>query len=252
MISGSLDQVLRFTLIPVGATIAGGVCAAFFRPGPHLRSVVQHLAAGVVFAAAAMELLPDIIDRHRPYEVAIGFAVGLGLMLLVRWLGRRFEAGRSEASRGVQAGLLATIGVDVLVDGILIGIAFVAGAEAGMILTLALTLELLFLGLSAATALGASGVSRRGIILATAILALPLPLGAAAGATLAASVTPEVMEILLAAGLVALLYLVIEELLVEAHEEPETPVTTAAFFMGFLVLLLLRMAADGAPKEGAP
>lgn len=59
------------------------------------------------------------------------------------------------------------------------------------------------------------------------------------------------MEMLLAAGLVALLYLVTEELLVEAHEAEETPITTAAFLVGFLVLALLRMAADGAPKGGA-
>lgn len=246
-----MGQVLRFTLIPAGATILGGVGAAFFRPGAHLRSIVQHLAAGVVFAAAATELLPDIISRHQPLEVAIGFGLGLGVMLLVRWLGRRLEGDEAGEASGVRVGMLATIGVDVLVDGVLIGIAFVAGSEAGVILTAALTLEVLFLGLSAAAALGGAGASRRKVIVTTAQLALPLPVGAAAGAAMASAVSPEVMEILLAAGLVALLYLVTEELLTEAHEEPETPFTTAAFFVGFLVLLLLRMITDG-PSLGGP
>ena len=44
-------------------------------------------------------------------------------------------------------------------------------------------------------------------------------------------------------GLVALLYLVTEELLVEAHEVPEIPMTTAAFFVGFLALLVIEMLA---------
>lgn len=45
---------------------------------------------------------------------------------------------------------------------------------------------------------------------------------------------------LLAFGLIALLYLVTEELLVEAHEGgKETPFATAMFFAGFLLLLLL-------------
>ena len=37
----------------------------------------------------------------------------------------------------------------------------------------------------------------------------------------------------------ALLYLVTEELLVEAHERPDTPFISAMFFVGFLGLLLI-------------
>ena len=37
----------------------------------------------------------------------------------------------------------------------------------------------------------------------------------------------------------ALLYLVTEELLVEAHESPDTPLISSMFFIGFLGLLLL-------------
>lgn len=43
----------------------------------------------------------------------------------------------------------------------------------------------------------------------------------------------------LAFGTAALLYLVVEELLVEAHEETETPILSAMFFLGFLGLYIL-------------
>lgn len=43
----------------------------------------------------------------------------------------------------------------------------------------------------------------------------------------------------LAFGAAALLYLVTEELLVEAHEATETSVLTAMFFVGFLVIFIL-------------
>ena len=46
----------------------------------------------------------------------------------------------------------------------------------------------------------------------------------------------------LAFGLIALLYLVTEELLVEAHETEDRPWVTAMFFIGFLLLLLLDQA----------
>ena len=42
-------------------------------------------------------------------------------------------------------------------------------------------------------------------------------------------------------GVAALLYLVTEELLVEAHEAPETPFLSATFFVGFLILLVTEM-----------
>ena len=40
-------------------------------------------------------------------------------------------------------------------------------------------------------------------------------------------------------GLIALLYLVTEELLIEAHEIPDRPWVTALFFAGFLLLMVL-------------
>jgi ZIP family zinc transporter len=47
----------------------------------------------------------------------------------------------------------------------------------------------------------------------------------------------------LAFGAAALMFLVTEELLTEAHEEKETPLLTATFFAGFLAFLILGMVA---------
>ena len=44
-------------------------------------------------------------------------------------------------------------------------------------------------------------------------------------------------------GSAALLYPVTDELLVQAHEIPETPLTTAAFFASVLALLVIEMLA---------
>ncbi len=40
-------------------------------------------------------------------------------------------------------------------------------------------------------------------------------------------------------GVASLLYLVTEELLAEAHEEPDTPLVTSTFFAGFLLPLVM-------------
>ena len=50
------------------------------------------------------------------------------------------------------------------------------------------------------------------------------------------------MTIAMSFALAALLFLVVEELLVEAHEVKETVWSTAAFFGGFLALTVLEMS----------
>ncbi|MNT82947.1 hypothetical protein D3C72_2227490 [compost metagenome] len=76
-------------------------------------------------------------------------------------------------------------------------------------------------------------------MLAIGGLALLLPLGGMLGAPIA-MLGAFWLTAFLAFGLIALLYLVTEELLVEAHEGgKDTPLATAMFFVGFLLLLLL-------------
>lgn len=244
--SPPLSRLLLFTAIPVAATMLGGVVAAVRPPGARLRSILQHVAAGVVFAAAAGELLPDIVKRHEPWETTLGFGLGIALMLGIRALGERLGG---EGPNATPVGLLVTLGIDVLIDGLLIGVGFAAGAEAGILLSIALTLEMLFLGLSAAAALSGTGAARTKILGWTAGLALILAVGATTGVLALTGLSSERLEVVLSFGLAALLYLVTEELLVEAHEVPETPFTTAAFFLGFLALMLIEML--GLPGAGA-
>lgn len=53
----SLAGVMMFAAVPAAAVIVGGVVAAVRTPGPKVQSAVQHVAAGVLFAALATELL---------------------------------------------------------------------------------------------------------------------------------------------------------------------------------------------------
>jgi ZIP family zinc transporter len=53
-----------YTFIPVAAAVIGAMLAAWRAPDPRLSSAIQHFAAGIVFAAAAGELLPDLVHQH--------------------------------------------------------------------------------------------------------------------------------------------------------------------------------------------
>jgi ZIP family zinc transporter len=68
-----------------------------------------------------------------------------------------------------------------------------------------------------------------------------LPVGAFAGEVLLRDASSHLLAGVLAFGSAALLFLVTEELLVEAHEVAETTLATTAFFAGFLLFLVLGM-----------
>jgi len=90
-----------------------------------------------------------------------------------------------------------------------------------------------------ATALGKTARNKWHVLLITFLLFQILLVGTGIGGLLIHYISPSVMEAVLSFGLAALMYLVTEELLVEAHKEPETPMATGMFFLGFLVFLIL-------------
>ncbi len=218
-----------FTLIPVSVAMLGAIVAVNVRPGPTLVSAIQHFAAGVVFAAAAGEIMPDVAHSGSPIATMVGGFAGIGVMLAIRQLERGIEG---------PTGILTLVGVDILIDGLVLGIAFAAGMQAGLLLTIALSIEVLFLGLAVTIDLSGTVKSRMRIVLIVAALLFLLPVGAFI-ATPVAGLPAHYITGFLSFGLVALLYLVTEELLVEAHETPDRPWVTAMFFVGFLLLLSL-------------
>lgn len=244
-----LTQVLTYVLFPVAAVLLGGAVAAFRPPGARLRSIFQHFAAGIVFAAVAGELLPEVLHEAAPVPAVIGFALGVGLMLGVKALGERSSQKNRPAgnpagdaqSAALPWGLIIAVAVDVTVDGLLVGVGFAAGNEAGILVTVALTLEVLFLGLATAAEIGQADVPRWQVLGVVAGLAVLVALGAAVGGALLGGVSGPLLEGILSFGIAALLYLVTEELLVEAHEVEDTPLTAATFFLGFLALMLIEM-----------
>lgn len=257
MTTAQLTGVTAAAFLPVLTTGVGATITALRPPSRSIRSAIQHFAAGVVFSVVGVELLPDVTRTHSIPEVVLGFALGIALMLLVRRIAEGAGGGSAtvagtaaEPSASVEhpaiqantaqrasAGVITAVGVDILLDGILVGIAFAAGSKEGMLLTIALSLELLSLGL----ALASEFSTRVTAIVVPTALSLLLVVGAVGGVTVLSHASAHLLAAVLSFGCAALLFLVTEELLVEAHEVPETTFSTAMFFAGFLLFLVLGM-----------
>jgi ZIP family zinc transporter len=126
-------------------------------------------------------------------------------------------------------------------DGFIIGIGFSGGTRQGRLLTFALTLELVALGLALVGELRERGLSPMKALGVTAGVSMTLIAGTGIGVGLLRSAPGWAVTTALGFGEAALLYLVTEELLREAHESEDTSFTTATFFIGFLAILLADM-----------
>lgn len=226
--------------IPALVALGGGFLASVWKPDHQTRSLIQHFAAGVVLAALAVELLPEISREHAPPAVLIGsFALGSLFMYGLKIWTMRLEtrAAASNVVGGLNTGLLMATFIDVATDGFIIGAGFAAGGETGTILALGLSVELLFLGL----ALTSEATRGWRIVALSSALGVTVLTAAVIGNILLTGASHSVIGGTLAFSAAALLYLVTEELLVEAHEVEEKPISTLVLFGGFLTFWCIQL-----------
>src|SRR3546814_7565362 len=96
-------QALLYTLAPVLAVVLGAIITSRTKLNPGLVAGLQHLAAGVVFAAAATEILPPVKHEASPSATLIGWVAGVVAMLGLK---------ASEARLHGPMALLAGLGID--------------------------------------------------------------------------------------------------------------------------------------------
>ncbi|MGB5834700.1 MAG: hypothetical protein WBG92_22305 [Thiohalocapsa sp.] len=245
-------NVVIITLVPAAAMLIGAAIAAFWSPSGSVQSGIQHFTAGVVIAAVAVELVPELHVAEQPIAMAVGFLVGIALMLTVRTIFDEEPAGaaapastpakRSGMSSQLPAlSLLAAVGVDVFVDGLVSGVTLAAIPEGGRVIIAALSLEVLFLGMATAATLRRRGSTLVLSMLIVGGLALLIPLGGLMGPVTLAVLPPSLQTSFLAFATAAFLYLVFEELFAEAHAQgPDSNLTTSMLFVGFLLVLLIK------------
>ena len=225
-----------WTVLPAAIVLVAGVLTLLLQPGKKLTSAMQHLCAGLIISAVAVELLPESIgEGHSMYFAAGGYAAGLVIVYTIRFVSRRVDGESS-------AGLLATVGIDIAVDALLVGIsaATLAGLGAAVVAG-SLSLEAGFLVMATAGTLLARSWSKTKVLAAVVAMAV-LTLGLGMVGFYASTVLPpNVLTAVTGLGVSALLYLVVEELLVEAHadEEGETSIGSMLFFVGFGVPTML-------------
>jgi ZIP family zinc transporter len=235
-----LPLVLPYVVLATGAGLLGGLTALFWRPKVSARSAIQHFAAGVVLAAVASNVIPEVERIGNVGGTLSGLAAGGLAMIGLKWLVVKFER-RKKGKARLPVGLAAAAAVDTLLDGVIISAGFSTGERLGALLAIALAVELFFVTLSVGSEFRKGKIRRwQGIVVTSGIAGLLLP-GAFGASIFLKGASDATVAIVLAFGAAALIYLIAEELLVEAIQAEESLFSTAMLFAGFLVLIALNL-----------
>ncbi len=233
-------MVMSFKLLPAVAILIGGIFGSRWRPTHRLRGVVAHLVGGVVLGTAAADLMPAASEQGQPIALSIGFCLGFSLMIVINHL---LQDPDKDLQKGSTARpmlvMVLPFAIDSLIDGLVVGIGSGIGSN-GWIIPIAIALEMGLSALGLGALLG-SGASRQRSTAAAVILSLSYVIGLGGSEILKSILQGPFLTAMLAFGTAALIYLVVEEVMKEAHAEGEddSGLVNLAFFLGILAVWLL-------------
>jgi ZIP family zinc transporter len=230
--------------MPAVVMLFGGVLTSFWHPHKNLISLIQHFAVGIILAVLMIEVFPAMNEAHpNPYVLITSFSVGVLFMYGIKLLGEHLEKPSSSKAglTTLNYGLIMTVFIDAILDGTTIGAGFAAGEKVGFSLALGLSVEMLFLGMS----LVSDTIKGARVIWISVGLSLTILASALLGYNLLAGASEELISTVLAFSAAALVYLVTEELLIEAHhpETEEKAYSTLILFLGFIMFWLISLTS---------
>ncbi len=243
-------------------TAAGAAMVFLFRGEikAGFQQIFLGFAAGVMVAASVWSLLIPAIDMAEEQGLigwipaAGGFILGgLFLLALDRILPHLHPG--SDEPEGVSSSLKRTtmlvfaVTLHNIPEGMAVGLAFALAAQQGAPVTLAAAMALaLGMGLqnfpegaAISLPLKKEGLSTTRSFVYGALSGIVEPIGGLLAVLIAGSVTP-LMPWFLAFAAGAMIYVVVEELIPEAHLGEHSHAGTAGVMLGFLVMMILDVA----------
>lgn len=263
--SGIYDAFLG-TLFTFGVTALGAlnVFAVREKTVHTLQSLTLGFAGGVMVAASIWSLLLPGVERAEELgqvsflAVPLGFLAGVLLLLLADYVIQKrllFRQRRGEALPLKKSSLMLVLAVTAhnIPEGMAVGLAFaLAASEPGskemlsgaLALTLGIGIQNYPEGTAVAMPLMRDGMKKKKAFAIGSMSGIVEPVSGVAAAALAGYVSMA-MPFLLASAAGAMIYVVVQELIPEAHIDGEDKSGTLGFVVGFIVMMILDIALGG-------
>ncbi len=249
------------TMFTFAATALGAATVFFFRKDipASLQKTFLGFAAGVMIAASVWSLLIPAMEMAEAagqpgwLPTAGGFVLGgLFLMLLDRVLPHQHPACNEpeglRCSLGRSTMLVLAVTLHNIPEGLAVGLAFgLAGESSAMSISGALALSLGMAlqnfpeGAAISLPLKREGLSNKRSFVLGALSGIVEPIAGVLGVLIASQIT-GIMPWFLAFAAGAMIYVVVEELIPEAHLGEHSDTGTLSVMAGFLIMMILDVA----------
>lgn len=244
MKTSTVTKLSKFMGGPVAGIVLGAILGIYIRPNAKFVSGLRALAAGIVLAAVSTELIPKVADTETKYDriaVVIGILAGLSLMITIRTIfDKRQQITKSVTSGKMPWELIISIAIDFFIDALLIGMALsTSNSNVGMVLAIALGFEISLLTLTTSSQMIYSGISKTKIMGVVAILAAAFVAGGLTGYFAASKLKgTSAYYGMMAFGVAALIWLIVEDLLVGINKVLDSRISASLIFAGFMAIIV--------------
>ena len=255
-------KVVAGIFIPFAGTVLGAGTAFFMRGGlrPRLQKLLLGFAAGVMIAAAVWSLLiPDIEEAEAAgwpgwIPAAGGFLLGVAFLMLLDGLLPHLHPG-AQVAEGLSSNwkrttmLMLAVTLHNIPEGMAVGLAFAlaaqhsqqAGYTAALALALGIGIQNFPEGAAISLPLRQEGLSAGKSFLYGSLSGIVEPIFGIL-VVLAAGTIQPLMPWLLSFAAGAMMYVVVEELIPEAHLGEHSHPGTLGVMGGFLIMMILDVA----------
>lgn len=259
--SNTLMIVLGFVLISVATTLGAAMVYLFKKEiSPKLNTVLLGFAGGIMIAAAIWSLLIPSIEQSSSWDrwsfvpAAGGIVIGAAFMVLIDKVVPHFHKGTGE-EEGLHSGLtkptkmFLAMTIHNVPEGLAVGFAFggaaLVGSQEAFLAALGLAIGIAIQNFPEGAAVSLPMASQLGsknkAFLFGAFSGIVEPIAAIVGyflATLIAGAMPWLLSF--AAG--AMLFVVVEDLIPDAHLAEHPHLGTYSILFGFVLMMVLDVA----------
>jgi ZIP family zinc transporter len=232
-------SALLLAALPAAGYVIGGLVAEAVAIKEKTLSFALHVAAGAMLAVVSVELMPEVLHTQPAWAFIAAFVLG-GIFFAVMDRVLRVIARVHGATRPTSAwAVLFGVAIELLNDGIMVGIGSTVSLGLGLILALGQLPGNVPEAFATVTLFREQGMARYLRMLLSFAFVLPVLAGASVG-YLFLEGQPVIWKYLVLAFTAGVITtLVVEEIVPRAHKDGEARLAALQFIFGFALLTFI-------------
>ena len=230
------------TLIPAMAVILSLITGLTTKPKGIMVQITQALAAGILLACIAGELLPKLNFTQNPVSLSLAVISGLTLMLILS----RINPGCCSSTQTATPLLpfITGFAIEFAINGLVIVLTVTASAFASLITAISLSICCFVCGLTVTTRLLHSGYNAKHTTASMLAMSTLFPLGGLFGFFSLQHLSAFWNTEIIGFGMAILLYIATADLLISGFNS-KSNLPKVSFFAGFLLIVILQSMTHG-------